>query len=231
MKLLVLVGVLVIFSLFCVCVGTAQQDDGPDNSSEYIWDGTWSSPNYTAYLKQDASGISGDYVPSDLNMLDPGFFEGNVSEDGKTYSGVWIETGSNTYTLSDDMMSFTIEGFSDPYGPMTAPANYTSNATRVGDILDPMNPWSGNWVSGKKSYNMTQQGASLTGVNQPLANVNDEAGVLEGTVSEDGKVYTGNWTEKGGFTFVMEDTGSSFNATIAKSLDKKAVIEHMIFTK
>ena len=60
------------------------------------------------YITQNESGIGGAYVPYDLDEFDPGRLEGNLSDDGKTFSGIWIETGSNTYTLSDDKMSFVI---------------------------------------------------------------------------------------------------------------------------
>lgn len=222
---------LIIFLLFFAGIGSALQAPGTEDESEYVWNGTWSTPDYIFTIKQDQSGITGEYVPTNLSLLDPGRVEGNVSEDGRTYSGVWIETGSNTYTLSNDKMSFAILGFADPYGNMTEPAYYTSNATRIGDIPDPDNPWSGSWVTWKKSYNLTQNGTYLSGINQPLNNVNDESGLLDGIISDDGTTYTGNWTEKGSFTFVMSDTGSEFNATITKSLEPTAIVEHMIFSK
>ncbi|HWQ66400.1 MAG TPA: hypothetical protein VN372_05980 [Methanospirillum sp.] len=231
MRILKLAGYLIIFAFLCVCVGSAEQATGTKSPSGFIWNGTWSTSNYTAYINQNESGIFGGYVPKDLNVLDPGRLEGNVSDDGKTVSGVWIESGSNTYVMSDNYVTFTIDGFADPYGPMSGPVNYTSNATRIGDFLDTNNPWTGNWTTWKKSYHLWQRGRSVTGVNEPLTNVNDETGILEGVISEDGKTYIGRWTEKGGFTFKMSDTGSAFNATITKSLDPGAVVEHMIFSK
>lgn len=73
------------------------------------------------YITQNESGIVGVYVPYDGDELDPGRLEGNLSEDEKTFSGIWVETGSNTYTLSDDNMSFTIVGYSNPQASMTGP--------------------------------------------------------------------------------------------------------------
>jgi hypothetical protein len=226
-----LLSFLVICSLCVVSLATAENNTGGDKKSVSAWNGTWSNPDYLMYITQNQSGIAGEYVPTDLNALDPGRLEGNVSDDGKTFSGIWIETGSNTYILSDDKMSFTITGFADPYGSMSEPAGYSYNATRIGEIMDPKNPWTGNWVTEKKSYNLTQNGSQLSGVNEPLTNVNDEVGSLSGTISENGTVYTGNWTEKGRFTFVMADDGLSYNATITKSLDPNGFVEHMVFTK
>ncbi len=226
-----LAGLLVIFGLFVICTASAVNGTDIGEKSDYIWNGTWSTPDYTMYIVQNQSGIGGEYVPKDLDLLDPGRFEGNLSEDGRTFTGIWIETGSNTYTLSDDKMSFTINGYADIRGPMTKLAYYTSNATRIGEIMDSANPWNGNWVSQKKSYNLTQNGKFLTGINTPLTNVNDENGTLSGVVSDDGTVYTGTWNEIGGLTMVMSENGTSFNATITKSLDPKAFVEHEVFSK
>ncbi|WP_319580249.1 hypothetical protein [uncultured Methanospirillum sp.] len=225
------IGLLVIFGLFVVCTVSAVNGTELGEKSDSIWNGTWSTPDYTMYIIQNQSGIGGEYVPRDLDLLDPGWFEGNLSEDGRTFTGVWIETGSNTYTLSDDKMSFTINGSADIHGPMTEPAYYNSNATRIGEIMDSANPWSGNWASQKKSYNLTQNGKFLSGINMPLTNVNDENGTLSGVVSDDGTIYTGNWTEIGGLTLVMSENGTSFDATITKSLDPKAFVENVVFSK
>ena len=231
MKIVKAIGILLIFSMLCVGIGYAENANGTEITPESIWNGTWSSPDYTVYITQDHSGIKGVYVPADLDSLDPGRLEGNVSPDGKTYSGVWVESGSNTYTLSSDKMSFSISGYADPQGPMTEPAYYTGNATRIGGIADPANPWTGNYASTKKSYNLTQDGISLTGMNMPLTNVNDETGILNGTVSADGITYNGTWIEKGGFVFAIADDGSFINATVTRGLEPNAFVEHMTFSR
>jgi hypothetical protein len=71
----------------------------------------------------------------------------------------------------------------------------------------------------------------LTGINEPLADIDDNSGVMNGTISEDGMSYTGTWIEKGGYTFVMAEDGLSINATISKSLESDAVVEQMTFSK
>jgi len=227
MKSMSIIGLFLAFSMLFMGIGSAEEAA----VSENIWNGTWVSPNYSVYITQDASGISGVYVPMDLLEYDPGLLEGNLSSDGKTYSGIWIESGSNTNTFSSDLMSFSISGYADPQGPMTEPANYTSNATRVGEIVDPANPWTGNFVSEWKTYNITQNGTAIIGTNEPLSDVDDNAGVMSGTVSEDGMTFNGTWIEKGGFTFVIADDGLSINATISKSLDPDAIVEHVTFSR
>lgn len=231
MKNVSVIGILLIFAMLIVGIVSAEEVTDVDTASEYLWNGTWSSPNYSLYISQDESGILGAYVPKDLLEYDPGMLEGNLSSDGKTYSGIWIETGSNTYTLSSDKMSFAISGYADPQGPMTEPEYYTGNTTRVGEIVDQENPWTGNYVSEWKTYNITQDGMLLTGTNEPLPGIDDNSGVMNGTVSEDGMIYTGTWIEKGGFSFVIADDGMSINATISKSLEPDAIEETMTFSR
>jgi hypothetical protein len=231
MKKLWIIGIVLAFLMLGMSFVTAEEMTDPDTVSEFIWNGTWSSPKYTMYISQNESGISGGYVPQDLFEYDSGYLEGNLSSDGKTYSGIWIESGTSTNTLSDDLMSFTISGTADPQGPMTEPHHYTSNATRVGEIVDPENPWTGNYVSEWKTYNITRDGTVITGTNEPLADVDDNSGVIDGIASEDGMAFTGTWIEKGGFTFVMSDDGMSMNVTIAKSLEPDAKVEQITFSR
>jgi hypothetical protein len=231
MKIVGITGIVLVFSLLCMSFVSAEQANDTKPASEYMWNGTWSSQNYTLYITQDESKISGVYVPFDLFELDPGLLEGNLSADGKTYSGIWIEKGSNINTLSGDMMSFSISGYADPQGPMTGPTNYTSNATRTGEIVDPANPWTGNYVSDWKTFNLTQDGTVLTGTNEPLPEINDNPGIINGTVTEDGMTFAGTWIEKGKYTFLMADDGMSMNVTITKSLEPDAMRERMTFSR
>ena len=231
MKIVGIISIVLLFSMLCMGFVSAEQAHETTAASEYIWNGTWSTQNYSIYITQDASGISGAYVPVDLESFDPGRLEGNLSADGKTYSGIWVETGSHTNTFSDDLMSFSISGYTDPQGPMTEPAHYTSNATRVGEIVDQAHPWTGNFVSARKTYNITQDGNAVTGINEPLPGIDDNAGVANGTVSEDGKSFTGTWIEKGRFTFVMADDGTSMDVTITKGLEPGAQEEHWTFSR
>jgi hypothetical protein len=231
MKIISKIGLFLVLSILITGIVSAENTTDIKTASEYAWNGTWSSPQYTLYISQDESGISGAYVPMDLLEYDSGYLEGTLSSDGKTYSGIWIESGKSTNTFSNDRMSFTINGSTDPRGPMTEPFHYTTNATRIGEIVDPENPWTGNYVSEWKTYNITQDGHVVTGINEPLADIDDNSGVMNGTISEDGMSYTGTWIEKGGYTFVMAEDGLSINATISKSLESDAVVEQMTFSK
>lgn len=231
MKIIIKFGLFLVLFILISGFVSAEEVTDVDTASEDIWNGTWNSAKYTVYISQDGAEIAGACVPMDFNEYDPGMLEGNISSDGKTYSGVWIETGGNSNTLSPDMMSFSISGYADPQGPMTEPANYTSNATRVGEIVDPANPWTGNYVSEWKTYNLTQDGTTLTEYKRAASGIDDNAGVINGTVSEDGMTYTGTWIEKGGFSFIMADDDMSIHATITKSLEPDAIEENLTFSK
>lgn len=226
-----IIGLLLFITLLFGFLASAEEVVLKDTSSENIWNGTWTGTNFTIYIEQDNSGITGEYEPMDPQLIDPGMLEGNVSEDRKTYSGVWIESGSALQTLSDDNMSFTINGSVNPYGTLSDPLYFLSNATRIGEISDPENPWTGNWTTERKLYVFTQDGTSVSGSNQPLSGINDESATLEGTLSDDRRIYTGNWTETGIFSFVISDDGSTFNATIHESLDPSSNADIITFTK
>jgi len=85
MKTMGIFGIFLAFSMLCMSFGTAEDMTDVETASVYVWNGTWSSPNYTLYIYQDESGISGVYVPMDLLEYDSGYLEGNLSSDEKTY--------------------------------------------------------------------------------------------------------------------------------------------------
>lgn len=230
MKKMMCTGVMVLIALLSISFVSAE-DTRSDTGGEFIWNGTWEGTNFTIFIQQDATGITGEYEPADGAMLDPGRLEGTISDDGITYSGVWIESGSVVQTLSDDNMSFVINGTIDPFGTMTEQVLHSAIATRVGEIEDPENPWTGNWTTGRKIYSFLQDGTSISGTNHPLEGVNDESGSLNGTVSEDGREYSGNWTETGIFIFTISEDGSSMDAIIHESLDPESNADRVTFTK
>ena len=218
MKVFVLTGILAVFVLCFICVGSAEQVEAA-NQTEYVWNGTWASENFTLFIAQNESGISGSYIPDDPELYDAGILEGTLSDNGNTLSGVWTESGLFSETLSSDGMSFNGTGSSNPQGNMDEASIYNNTGTRVGKLADSDNIWSGAWVTERKSYNYTQDGLSITGTNQPLPGIDDEPGSMVGTVSDDGKIITGKWVETGNFTFIISKDGSFFNGTYNVNLD------------
>ena len=58
-----------------------------------------------------------------------------------------------------------------------------------------------------------------------------DTGRLEGTLSMDGKIITGNWTETGYYNFTMSNDGSFFNGTFSETLDPEANLSFMIIKR
>lgn len=208
--------------LVLVCAGSAEQTPGADNQAKNPWNGTWESVNYTFSIQQNGQEIVGTYIPGDPNRYDTGILKGNVSEDLRTFSGMWTESGSIELTLSEDGLSFKGTVTNDPVGEMTEPFTFERTGTRVGTPVDPDNLWTGTWKTPKKMYYLTQDGTSITGRNEALPGINDEPGIYEGTVSGDGKTTSIRWIESGNFTFILSDDGLSWNGTYSEVLDPSA---------
>lgn len=211
MKKILISGFVILAVLLMIQPGTAAEIEGM--TQENPWNGTWVDESYTMYIQQDEDGITAIYQPVDPAAQDPGRLEGTVSDDGKVFSGRWAETGNTTLTLSEDQMSFSGIGTTTQIEGLPPTVAYEYNATRSGEVEDPENIWAGEWASDYKTYNLTQDGMTISGENHPLPDVEDEDGLYEGTVSEDGKTATISWIETGDFTFTLSEDGRYFNGT------------------
>ncbi|PKL59616.1 MAG: hypothetical protein CVV33_06900, partial [Methanomicrobiales archaeon HGW-Methanomicrobiales-4] len=213
--------------------GPVYAEPVPDaNNNAYPWNGTWVSDDFTLFILQNVSEISGDYVPLNFELYDPGHMQGTLSEDGKTFSGICTEKGFLKLNLSDDEMSFSGVGVIPPLGSMSEPYVYERNGTRSENLSDLDNKWSGTWTTPKKTFELIQNGTYVFGTNEPLLpEVKDEPGLFEGTVSEDGKTITLNWLETGNFTFTLSDDGSFFNGTYHVEPDPSRVSDSWNGTK
>jgi len=218
MRIIPVREVMVVLILLLLCAGSAALV--PD--AENMWNGTWTDETYTIFIQQNGTEIAGNYIPFDLETYDAGLLEGTLSEDQKTFSGVWIESGLQEATLSEDGMSFSGTGSTNPVGTLTEPRTYEATGTRVGTPTDPDNLWSGTWETPRKIYNLTQDGTTISGTNEPLPETDDEPGVFKGTVSEDGNTMSVEWVESGNFTFILSDDGIFWNGTYTDLLDPSA---------
>ena len=207
-------GVMAVFVLAFFCTGSVAQVPGAEN----VWNGTWVSDIYTTNYQQNGTEIAGYYIPFNPDLYDPGLLEGTVSEDGKTITGVWTESGLTMLEISEDGMSMSGTGTTGD-GVVDEPYTYERTVTRVGDIVDPENIWSGSWITEFNTYNITQNGTFISGTHQPLPGREDDPGVFEGTVSEDRKTFSGTWTESGSFSYTMSEDGTYYNGTFSEGLD------------
>jgi hypothetical protein len=213
MRTFFLTGIGIIGILLFLCAGTADQVPDAGNASEQIWNGTWESDGYTLFIKQNDTAIAGTYEPLNISLADPGVLTGSLSADGKVFSGTWTESGSLNMVLADDKMSYVGAGTVRPDESVNESGAYTVLGTRMESSFDPEKVWNGTWVTEHVVNALTQDGTTVTGIHHPLPGIEDEPGLFEGTVSEDGKTLNGTWMETGNFTFTLADDGMSWNGT------------------
>lgn len=208
----VISGIMLLFILISLHTVTAGQTDG-SNRTGNLWNGTWVDDYYTLTIQQEGSDILGSYLPTDAYANDPGSITGTVSDDGRVLSGRWVDSGVLYLNISDDNQSISGVAMVNPANGSTESLVLEFNATRSGEISDPENLWTADWIAPRKTYTLVQNGSSLSGEDHPVPGGDDEDGVLEGTVSDDGRSVTLNWTEAGDISFILSDDASVFNGT------------------
>ncbi|MBN1166388.1 MAG: hypothetical protein JXA44_04565 [Methanospirillaceae archaeon] len=217
MKRILAVGAMVMLALTFSSIVSAEQT----GNAEGLWNGTWISEDYTFFYTQNGSIITGIYLPFDTDTNEAGSVEGAVSEDFMTHSGIWIETGGINLSLSEDGMFLSGTGTTGE-GVLDEPGLYEITATRVGESLDPENIWSGNWITPRKTYTLTQNGTHVTGTNQPLPGIEDDPGVFEGELSDDTLTFSGTWTESGRYFYTLSEDTLSFSGTYTDAREPSA---------
>ncbi|NLV27211.1 MAG: hypothetical protein GXY48_08625 [Methanomicrobiales archaeon] len=205
------IAISIFIFLLAMCATTTSQADS--DPIENAWNGTWESEYYILLIYQNGTAISGSYEPKDSTLYDPGLLKGMLSEDGKTFSGIWTESGPLSVVLSDDGMSI-----SGSYGiridkKLTESDMYPTTRTRMEDSFDPENPWNGTWRGERTITTWIQNGTFVSGTYSPLPDIDDEPGISEGTVSGDGNSLKGKWIEAGNFSFTLDDDLMAFTGT------------------
>lgn len=222
MKFYFLICAIMVISLCFVWSGSAEQIPDEKNYSENIWNGTWASEYYTLLIRQNGSEITGWYEPKDLKLYDPGLLNGSISAEGKIFSGMWIESGPLRIIQSGDGMSYSGSGGIRSDAKLNESGTYTASGTRMESSFDPEKIWAGTWKTERTLNTWVQNGTSITGSYQPLAGIEDEPGLFEGTASENGKTLSGTWIETGNFSFTLSEDNSVFNGTYGWGLNASA---------
>jgi len=200
-------ALVLLITLVSVSFCSAEQTENNTTSSTLVWEGTWIDGENTLVLTQDENSVIGTY--DDAIYSATILIEGTVSEDGKVLSGVWTEPGMFTFTLSDDGTFFNgTAGLGSEYTIEGETDNWNGTLTTE---MNTENLWDGTWITGMGAIqNMTQNGESVCGT---YNGVNGEYQELEGNVTEDGKVLSGEWIGYGEYTFTLSDDGNVFNGT------------------
>lgn len=207
MKKITYITMVMVLFLSCVFVCVAEEmDAGSDIISD--WSGTWNCDVNTLNLTQDGNLVIGIYdKPEDMVVLK---MEGNVSEDGKVFSGSWSDTGKIEFILSDDGKSFNGTYVSSGLNNVDYDSDNTWNGTLL-DEADPEHPWSGSWDSGMNSItNLSQDDNAVYG---SYVTPGDVLLTIDGLLSEDGKKLIGTYSDEGLFIFTLSEDGNSFNGT------------------
>lgn len=225
MKTLFLAGLVILILLWSTSMVSAEQKTGIDVLTQNSWNGSWMSDEYLLLILQNGSSIAGSYTPDNITALDPGLLKGTLSEDGSIFSGIWSESGTISLILADDGKSFSGAGTVNQEGITAEPLTYTINGAREGPIADAQNPWTGTWKTGSKTYTLTQNGTALSGSYVPFDPETDEPGLIDGIISEDGKILKGTWVESGNFKFIISDDRLAFNGTYTTELTDSAVTD------
>ena len=224
-------GVLLVFAILMVNGVYAEKMADQGTNSDTWWNGTWMSEYYTLLFLQNGSSIAGSYEPVDINTWDPGLLKGSLSEENSVFSGIWTESGTVSLILSDDGMSFSGTGGVNQAGSQEKPFTYTNTGTRVGEDFQKEIPWNGTWKTERNTYTLIQNGSLVSGTYTPLLMDEDEPGLIEGTVSEDGKEMTGSWVESGNFSFSISENKMSFNGTYGVDRTEPAFVDYWNGTK
>jgi len=225
MKTVILAGLVMVILVWSVTLVSAEQKSGIDVLTQNSWNGSWTSEDFTLLILQNGSSIAGSYTPDNITARDPGLLKGSLSEDGRTFSGIWSESGTFSFILADDGKSFSGAGTVNQEGIAEEPFTYTINGTREGAIADAENTWTGTWKTGSKTYSLTQNGTALSGSYIPFDPETDEPGLMDGVVSDDGRIMKGTWVESGTFHFVLSDDGLAFNGTYTTELTDLAITD------
>lgn len=194
-------------TLMCSSICLAEESKNDSKSMGLNWGGNWADGDNTFILEQNGNTVTGTHVSADYNETIE--LEGNVSDDGTIFSGVWRIPGMFIFTLSDDGTIFNgTAGFGSDYSIEEEPDNW--NGTLSTEI-DSANPWAGTWITGLGATQiMKQDGDSVTGIYNGVSGDYQE---LNGTVSNNGKELSGQWIGYGKFIFTLSDDAMVFNGT------------------
>jgi hypothetical protein len=201
------VGILLtlIISLFC---GGYSDTTGNTSDVESLWEGTWTDANYSLSLSQNGSTITGIATSSNASVAEPFRLSGTVSDDGMSLQSVLTSSGTLTLNLSEDKMMFYGSGTIDSLNNTSQPYTYVFNAIRNGTPIIPDQEWTGIWTSKRNLMNFTQEGTSVRGEYHPLTTVNF-GGVVNGTISQDGKTLSMTRISPENVTFILSEDGKT----------------------
>jgi len=202
MKLTSIAGLFLIVTLFLVLTITAADDE----TSENDFFGVWTDANYTFTIAQEGSNMVLTGIPLDGESFFPMELTGMVSDNKTRLVTNKNMTGTMEIQISEDQMKLSgIQTF-DPVIPSEPPFNMTYNSTRNGTVVQMDAVWSGEWIVDNMVMTLNQTGEEISGffhvIQEPESKV-----YVEGSVSDDGRNISLNWTFAEYVNFTLSDDG------------------------
>lgn len=201
MKLTQITGILLIGSLFLAATTMADSD-----TSEIDINGTWTDANYTFTVVQEGSDITLTGIPFDEESYFPLKLTGMASDNKTRLITYKNMTGTMEIQMSDDQRELSgIQTF-DPVDPSEKPFIIAYNSTRNGTVVQTDEIWSGEWIVDNIGMTLFQTGEEISGyfnvITEPESKV-----YVKGSVSEDGRNISLNWTFAEYVNFTLSDDG------------------------
>lgn len=201
MKLTQITGIFLIIFLFLVTITTADSDTPAKDFT-----GTWTDANYTFTIVQEGSDITLTGIPVDEESYFPMKLTGMESDNKTRLVTNKNMTGTMEIEMSEDQMElFGIQTF-DPVNPLETPFIIDYNSTRNGTEVQSDAVWSGEWIVDNMVMTLFQTGEEISGffnvINEPESKV-----YVNGSVSDDGRNISLNWTFAEYVNFTLSDDG------------------------
>jgi len=201
MRLTLITGILLIGCLILVATTIADNQTGKNDFIE-----NWTDANYTFTIVQEGTGIVLTGIPFDEESFFPMKLTG-MESDNKTRLVTYKNmTGTMEIEMSEDQMELSgIQTF-DPVNPFDIPFTVDYNSTRNGTEVQTDAVWSGEWIVDNMVMTLTQTGEAISGffnvVNEPESKV-----YVKGSVSDNGRNISLNWTFAEYVNFTLSDDG------------------------
>lgn len=201
MKFSLITGIFLIGSLFLAAATMADRE-----TSENGLIGTWTDVNYSFTLVQDGSAVMLTGIPFDEESDFPLILTGMLSDNNSRLVTYKNMTGTMEIRMSEDQMELSgIQTF-DPVIPSEPPFIITYNSTRNGTVVQSDSAWSGDWIVDNMVMTLIQTGEEITGFFHVILEPESKV-FLEGSVSDDGRNISLNWTFAEYVNFTLSDDG------------------------
>lgn len=198
MKINWVLGLVVINMIFFTCIASAESN-GTSSDVQPSWSGKWQSLLYIETLIQNETSVTGTYIPIESTLNDNGIINGTITNNGSILEGTWTEKGDIKINILNDT---TLDGL------------WTySDEPQLFSKIDDINDIAGTWSSNSLALNLQKNGYEVTGAYESIDNETGVSGIINTTISSDGKQLTGSFNESGKLLFILSDDGSYINGT------------------